>query len=218
MTENKLLEKLLEGQDAATRAKVMSVVHESGLRESDPLFLLMVANSTVQVLLNQAPNDLRQTFNDCFEKLRLEYGGYEKAALAGMKQDIAKTVSQLVGAAIAKGNEAKNVVTYKSLMGAGFITLTVLLVGALFGFGASRWLVQMDNRGLTADEVVALKWGQSKEGRYAQQLFDWNPDLMNGECEARVRELGAMRVGDRRVTSGYCFLWTQPPSKRKFQE
>jgi hypothetical protein len=213
-----LLDRLLRDQDTDTREKVLQIVHASGIRESDPVFLLMVANSTVQVLLEQAPNELRQTFHDCHQRTRDEYESWEKASLAGIKHEISKTTNQLVAEAIAKGNEAKSVVTYKSLIGAGAMLLATLLVGGVCGLGAARWIAQMDDRGLTAEQIKALEWGQSNEGRFAQQFFAWNPDLLNRECEARARDLGAIRVNGRTYTSGYCFLWTQPPDERGFEE
>lgn len=214
MPEN-LLEKLLQNQTTDTREKVLSVVHASGLRESDPIFLLMVANSTVQVLLEQAPNNLRQTFNDCLQKTRSEYQGYEQAALTGLKMEIAKAVNQVLTESTAKANQAKNVVTYKSLIGAGAMMLAVLTIGGLCGLGSARWIAQLDGRGLTDEEVKALSWARSKQGRFAYDLMQWNPDLQGRQCQERVKEL-AVQMGDRKATGGYCFVWIVPYKQRTF--
>jgi hypothetical protein len=160
-----LLEELLKDQTQNTREKVLSIVNASGIKESDPVFLLMVANSTVQILLEQAPNALKQTFTDCQQRTRDEFRGYEQAALAGIKEEVAKTAHQLVAESLAKAKESKNVVTYKSLIGAGAMMLVILLVGGMSGLGYARWIAQVDHRGLTADEIKTLDFAQSKEGR-----------------------------------------------------
>jgi hypothetical protein len=197
---------------------VLSIVHESGLRESDPLFLLMVANSTVQVLLNQAPNELKQTFHDCLQSTRSEYREYERAALTGIKGDIARSVDQLVKAALLEGNKSRAAGGLPSLVSAGAILMGVLVIGVGTGFLASRWLIQRDSRGLTAAEVTALSWGRSREGQFARQLFSWNPTLLNRKCESQARNLGSIEVEGRTLAGGYCFVWTQPPEKRTFEE
>lgn len=213
-----LATKMLEAEKPENRNLVLAEVAASGIKESDPVFMATLAIVTAKVVVEQTPKELRQTFTECLASTRDELSGYEKVAMAGIKHEVSKTVDQLVAEAIAKGSEAKNVVTYKSLIGAGAMALGLLLVGALGGMSALRWFAQMDNRGLTAAEVTALDFGQSKEGRFAQQLLEWNPDLLNGECESRAQDLGAITIGDgtRKATSGYCFVWRQPPDKREF--
>jgi hypothetical protein len=59
MTDSTRLHQLLEKLDPAMRAEVLGIVRASGFSEQDPIFSLLLATSTRQVLVLKAPQDIK---------------------------------------------------------------------------------------------------------------------------------------------------------------
>jgi len=72
---------------------------------------------------------------------------------------------------------------------------------------------------LTVEEVEALQWARSPQGRLARNLQDWNPTLATGECEAAARNIGIVitRTDGKALVGGHCIIYTQPPGKRIYE-
>lgn len=214
-----LLDQLLGKVDDKAEAKILRIVNAFGIDRNDSLFLLLLANSSVQVLLEQAPNQLQQTFEFANQKALDKVEDYEQAARRGIERQVAEAVKEL----IQKAGASKAQVTAKSLISAGAIAFGLIAVGLFGGWGFSQWqqsTIAQDPTGprqLTLDEAEALDWALSSEGQYARQLVTWNEDLIGGECQQQVSELGlTIQMGSRQAKSGFCLLWTQPPAEREF--
>lgn len=214
-----ILEELLGQVDDKTEAQIRRIVSAFGIDENDALFLLLLSNSSVQVLLEQAPNSFRQTFEHAHQKVLDSIEQYEQAARRGVERQVSESVKELMQ----KAGATKARVTLKSLIGAGAIALGLVGLGLLGGWSYARWQqsqIQMapgEPRQLTLQEAEALDWATSEEGQYARQLLEWNEALLGGNCQQQVKNLGVtIQMGTRKAKSGFCLVWTQPPSEREF--
>jgi hypothetical protein len=214
-----ILEELLGQVDDKTEAQIRRIVSAFGIDENDALFLLLLSNSSVQVLLEQAPNSFRQTFEHAHQKVLDSIEQYEQAARRGVERQVSESVKELMQ----KAGATKARVTLKSLIGAGAIALGLVGLGLLGGWSYARWQqsqIQMapgEPRQLTLQEAEALDWATSEEGQYARQLLEWNEALLGGNCQQQVKDLGVtIQMGTRKAKSGFCLVWTQPPSEREF--
>lgn len=214
-----VLEQLLGKVEPDAEAKILRIVDAFGMGKDDPIFLLLLANSSVQVLLEQAPNQLQHTFEFANQKALDRIESYEQAARRGVERQVSEAVNTL----IQKAGASKAQVTAKSLVAAGAIALGLLWVGLIGGWGYSQWrqsktvLDPSGPRQLTLDEAEALKWALSEEGRYAESLMGWNEDLLGGDCQQQVQDLGVtIQMGTQKASSGFCLVWTHPPDEREF--
>ncbi|MEM9505801.1 MAG: DUF6753 family protein [Cyanobacteria bacterium P01_E01_bin.43] len=214
-----ILEELLGQVDEKTEAQIRRIVSAFGIDENDALFLLLLSNSSVQVLLEQAPNSFRQTFEHAHQRVLDSIEQYEQAARRGVERQVSESVKEL----IQKAGAAKAQVTIKSLIGAGAIAIGLISFGVFGGWGYSQWrqsqikMAPGAPRQLTLNEAEALDWATSSEGQYARQILEWNEDLLGGDCQQQVKDLGVtIQMGTRKAKSGFCLLWTQPPSEREF--
>ncbi|MGP1384040.1 MAG: DUF6753 family protein [Thainema sp.] len=214
-----ILEELLGQVDDKTEAQIRRIVSAFGIDENDALFLLLLSNSSVQVLLEQAPNHFRQTFEYAHQKVLDSIDQYEQAARRGVERQVSESVKELMQ----KAGARKAQVTLKSLIGAGIIALGLIGLGLFSGWSYAQWrqsqvaMAPGEPRQLTLNEAEALDWATSSEGQYARQILEWNEDLLGGECQQQVKELGVtIQMGTRKAKSGFCLLWTQPPSEREF--
>ncbi len=73
-------------------------------------------------------------------------------------------------------------------------------------------------RRLTLEQVETLRWAESQEGQLARNVIKWNAGLLdNLDCLNDVKHLNVtLKVQGREAQSGFCVLWTQPPSQRRF--
>ena len=219
---NSLLEEIVNKQgEPEAKAVIRALAQATGLTENDPLFLLIIGLSPIGITLEKTPNIIKQTFLHCHNQLKRELQDYEKMATQGIEQEIATSVRRLLD----KTETAKAQVTLKSLIGAGLIALSLVSLGLLGGFGISERQVakqRLDPSGavqLTLEEANAMAWAMSPDGQYAKTLLSWNTDLLAGQCQRQVDELGVtIQVGDRKAKSGFCLVWTEPPEKRKYVE
>ncbi|MGP1373389.1 MAG: DUF6753 family protein [Almyronema sp.] len=210
---------LLEGVDADTQAKILRITNAFGLKKDDPLFLIALASSSVQALLEETPKQLQHTIEIACQQALDRVDNYEKAAKRGIERQIAEAVKEL----IQKAGASKAQVTIKSLIAAGAIAFGFLGLGLLGGWGYGQWrqsqveMASGEPRQLTLEEAEALDWATSAEGQLARNIVTWNEDLLGGECQQQVQELGiTIQIGSHQAKSGFCLLWTQPPEKREF--
>lgn len=215
-----LLQRVLEQHPPETRDRILRLVHDLGYSENDPLFAVLLTTSSVQVLLEEAPEALRQTFDNGQQRLLERLDDYQRAAAKGVEHQIAKAVSE----ALKKAREAKSEITLKSMAMAAGAIATMLTLGALAGYSWAQWQVSQERldpsgaRQLTLDEAKTLDWAQSPQGQFARHLMEWNAGLLDGECQEQVKDLGiTMYYGNQQAVDGFCFLWVEPPSQRTFR-
>ncbi len=74
-------------------------------------------------------------------------------------------------------------------------------------------------RQLTLADAKALEWATSTEGQRAQQLWEWNRDLLyNLSCEQQAQALGVtLSLQGQLAERGACVLWVRPVNQRRFQ-
>ena len=219
---NSLLEEIVNKQgEPEAKAVIRALAQATGLSENDPLFLLLIGLSPIGITLEKSPNIIKQTFLQCHNQLKRELQDYEKMATQSIEYEVSKSVSALLN----KTEVTKAQITLGSFLSAGLIALGLVVAGLLGGFGISQKQVakqRLDPAGavqLTLEEANAMEWAMSPDGRYAKTLLSWNEDLLAGQCQQQVSELGVtIRVGTRKAKSGFCLVWTEPPEKRKYVE
>lgn len=221
---SKLKRFLQQYADPGTRARVLTLVQQTGLQENDPALPLMIGTAQVQALLETGPKDLRQTFEyahqEVLRRVRSELERYEEAARRGIESTVASSVEML----LKKTARSKAEVTLKSLLGGAAALLGVLALGIVGGLGYDEWRQANtqyveEAQKLTLEEANALNWALSREGQYAQQIMAWNEDLLGGQCQKQVENLGVtIQYGTRMAESGFCLVWIAPPAQRNFIE
>ncbi len=228
--EPSLMDEVLMYQPKETQREVRRLVKMSGIDQDDPYFLILLSCRIVQILLQNAPGDLEKscdrsrleivkTFESQLQKLRDSQDEiFSKVAL---DQSIAK-----VNTAIAKVLEDNNIETKKGKFtprvwgsiissAAAAVALSVGFVG---GWSFDKAVLAKTNTvNLSSEQEVLLKWAQGKEGKFAKKILDWNEDLMGQQCQKKVSSLNVtIKIGLAEATSGYCWVWTEPPEKRSF--
>jgi hypothetical protein len=210
------LQQLLQSHNPDVQARVLQVVKTMGIAESDPIFLLLIATATVQVMIEDAPDHLKQTYAVCHQQVMADIKDYEKAAAQRVEMQLADAVQDV----IRKAKAAEKEPGWKVFGFCGCISLAILFAGIFAGLGwsASQRVSFRSQGDLTLEEAQALDWALSPEGEYARQLLLWNDSLVGGECQAQVKRLDVrLRYGSLTARNGFCFLWVVPPEKREFQ-
>ena len=228
-----LIEEVLKHQPEEIKQKVRWLVEMSGLRQDDPLFLILLACRINHVLIENAPNDLENCFEinrkrtvEVLEKQRQEFGVAQQKQLERYQQAALDLAESKIRIAIAKILEDNGIENKKGkftprVMGSILASVTAA-IALIVGFGAgwsfeSAMLGKKNLVNLTASELNTLEWAKSKEGIFAKQILDWNEDLYNQHCQKNVRDLNVtIQIGMAKATSGYCWIWTVPPSDRTF--
>jgi hypothetical protein len=212
-----LLEQVLKDQEPAVRAEILAIAKASKLADNDPIFSLMLAIGAVQVLVLRAPNDLKQTYNNCHMQVLNELREYEQAAARGVEQQISKAAHELINKARASVTEP----TWRTFLLVGCMTLSIFGTGWWTGktMGEEYRAAARSQGQLTPLEQNALDWATSDEGEYAQKLLRWNDSLIGGTCQSEVKDIGIrMQYGSAIARDGFCFVWVVPPEQRNLKQ
>jgi hypothetical protein len=216
MNDSTRLQQLIEKLDPEARAEVMGLVNASGFSEQDPLFSLLLATSTLQVLVLKAPHEIKQSYEYCHGQVLAQLRDYEKAAARGIEKQLSASVNDLIRQANFKAQEP----TAWAFVLMAVMTLVIFAVGFRSGQqweGGQRSLLRAQGQ-LTPTEQKALDWATSQEGKYAQSLMRWNDSLQDGSCQVQVKDLGiTLQYGRAIARSGFCFAWVKPPDQREFK-
>ena len=177
MKDSTRLHQLLDKLEPDIKADVLGIVQASGFSEQDPLFSLLLATSTLQVLVLKAPQDIKQSYEYCHGQVLSQLKDYEKAAARGIEKQLSASVNNLIRKANLKTKEPALIAF--ALMGA--MTLAVFAVGFLSGqqWGDGQRSLLRAKGQLTQPEQQALEWAISNEGKYAQDLMRWNDSASN---------------------------------------
>jgi hypothetical protein len=216
MKDSTRLNQLLDKLAPDVKAEVLEIVKASGFSEQDPIFSLLLATSTLQVLVLQAPQAIRQSYEHCHGEILSQLKDYEKAAARGIQNHLSASVKDLIRQANLKTKEP----TWKAIAIISAATLTVFAVGCLSGvtWASRQHAIAREQGKLTPPEQQALDWAMSEEGQYAQNLMRWNDSLQDGSCQVQVKNLGiTLQYGKAIARSGFCFAWVKPPNERAFK-
>jgi len=230
-----LLSLALDGQDERFKNKVYELVVEMKLDPDDPLFLMLVATGRLELMLEEQPGALSALFDQWEERV---YGQiqnyqqgleqYERTAVKAQQKAIADSVHTL----IRKTTFDKLVHTFSAA--STLIAATLLLLAAGIGgtlgitwFQAQQAQVEYapgQPRQLTLEEANALRWAMSADGQFAQDLLEWNRDLLSSQgrlllCEQQAKQLGVtLELQGQKASRGACVLWVRPLRDRQLQQ
>lgn len=226
------LERLLKEEPESVKAKVWELISEYDLTSDDPAFTLMTATGRLQVLLKDSPVELKAMFEQWQAELyaaiahyREGLKQYEQTAVKAQQTAIAHSVHTLL---------RKTAIDQfmHQLSAASTILAGTLLVAAAVMGGSVGWAIanqqqnqldptQLDPQGkrqLTLEQANRLQWAVSPKGKLAQNLMEWNKDLLERDwrgqfaCEQQARKLGVtLKLGNQQAKSGFCVLWVKPP-------
>lgn len=220
--EPDLMDQILMYQPPLVQRQVRKLVRMSGIKQDDPYFLILLSCRINQILLENAPNNLEKSLNDYFQRVRdFQNSQLEQHRQAALDISITKLNDAIVKTLEDNGIEVKKrIFTLKSWI--RIVNTFAMAIGISVGF-VSGWsfnkaiLAKANVVNLTPTEIGLLEWAQSREGQFAKNLIDWNEDLLDRECQEKVSSLNVtIEVGLDKATSGYCFIWTEPPSRRSF--
>ncbi len=209
-----LLSEFLDDKDDIFKAKVLNIVVKHGLPSNDPLFLLLLATSSLQVMLEEAPSALHLSL----EEARQTSEKIARDATQITKSEIAKATRELI-----TKTEALQLSRPSKVLIPGLSLFAIVFgLGLLSGVGLTVSLNQLASSGrvLSISEAATLDWANSEEGKYAKNLWEWNkPYLHSGNCLKDMQQLGVkLTFGIQTATSGICALWVVPPSQRQYQQ
>ena len=214
-----LLGELLENKDEEFITELMTIVFKLGINPNDPLFVLLGALGNLEFLIEQAPAALQQQFmewRDDIGKLQVQE---HKQAIANYKKDISSAVNELLNITDLRSSRSM-----RSLIPASAILLATFCLGMFAGITVPPWVQgklgggysNANHSQLTYDQVEALNWAMSSEGKYAQQIMNWNKGYLGDNCEQDVQKLGVkLSYGTQERDNGFCVVWVKPPAQRK---
>ncbi|WP_036486866.1 DUF6753 family protein [Myxosarcina sp. GI1] len=229
-----LAEEILKHQPEEIKNKVRWLIKKSGIREDDPLFLILLACRINHILLENAPNDLENSFELGSQKIvnvfethidkltEFEKKQLDRHSLHALRVSITKVndavVKVLKDNGVETKQEGKIPPKVKGMITVAISSAIFLIIGWIFGWSFETAVLGKRNQvNLSNAELAIYKWAMSREGRFAKQILDWNEDLLGQECQKKVGDLGVtIQIGTAKATSGYCWIWTVPPAKRNF--
>ena len=209
-----LLASVLEDKDPVFRAKVLDLVVKHGLSADDPLFLMLIATSSLEVMLSEAPSALKLSLDEA----KKEQGKMAKTALETTSALIAESVRDLIGK-----TEALQLTRPSKILIPGLSLFAIVFsLGWLTGIASNiAWgqLFSSGQRIMSLEESATLAQAKSQNGQFARNLWEWNQSyLESGNCLKDMSQLGVkLSFGTRQAVSGFCALWVVPPNQRQYQ-
>jgi hypothetical protein len=217
-----LLAEALKGKTERFKRRVLDFISKSGLSQDDPLFLVLVATGHLEVMLEEAPDTLQLLFENWNKDLARNLELVEHVAVERQKVAINRAANALIHEALLR--EGRNLLN--SVFPAAILFFFTLGVGFIMGVLMPPWITGIIGGGytkvqstlLTWNELDAMKWAMSNEGKFARNLINWNRGyLENGECVKDAQRLGVvLSQYGQKAKSGHCFVWAVPPQERKF--
>ena len=221
-TPDELLAEALKGKSEDFKQRVVDFAFRSGLSKDDPLFLVLVATGQLEAMLQDAPETLKVLFKTWNQDLANNLEKVEQVAVQRQKVAINRAAQALIHESLVR--EGRNIIN--SIYPAAIVFFLIFGAGFIGGVTIPPWIVGMLGKGyslvksnnLTWDELNAMRWAMSSEGKFAKDLINWNRGyLENGECLKDAQKLGVtLSQYNRKARSGFCTIWVVPTDKRKF--
>ncbi|HBL13456.1 MAG TPA: hypothetical protein DD379_19075, partial [Cyanobacteria bacterium UBA11162] len=171
--EKTLLDRLLEGQSEEFKRKVFELVARTGYTNySDPLFVILLATGSLQVLLNEKPAELDTMFKRWAAKVVGALELCEGQIVRRQEAAIAEAAASLIRLA----HRQKLASFWQKVVPGSVVVAGVLMVGFVAGMTVPPFLQggYVAGERLTADEAALLHWASSKSGKQARDLYQWN--------------------------------------------
>jgi hypothetical protein len=221
-TPDDLLAEALKGKSDDFKRRVLDFASRSGLSHDDPLFLVLVATGQLEVMLQDAPHTLQLLFHTWNKELAHNLEQVEQVTVERQKVAINRAAQALIHESLLR--EGRNIIN--SVFPAAIVFFLVFSIGfisgisippLLFGFLGGGY-TKVISTNLTWNELEAMKWAISREGKFARNLINWNRGyLENEECIKDAQNLGVtLSQNNRKGKSGFCLIWIKSPQERKF--
>ncbi len=207
---------IFEGKPESVKARVLEIAYQSGIEPEDPLFVLLAATGSLEVLLDESPKAIKELFETKLQALHEEFlavaealKNYEESMMAVQRRAFVKSVEDALKQ-IEKQKSRQFWATLSDnwlfVVVGGAAVLGCLLLGGWGGFqlASPPELDPTGPRQLSLEEAKALDWALSTEGREAKKLWEWNRGAI-AVCKANSKEL-----------KGRCAIWIKPPTKSSF--
>ncbi|MDJ0733553.1 MAG: hypothetical protein QNJ47_05595 [Nostocaceae cyanobacterium] len=224
LTPDQLLAEALQGKSEAFKKRVLDFVLSCGLSPDDPLFLVLIATGQLEVMLEDAPKSLEMLFKNWSQDLATNLELVEQVTVERQKVAINRAANALIHEALLR--EGRSILN--SVIPTTIVFFLIFGVGFIGGISIPPWMfgilrggyTQVQSDSLTWNELDAMKWGTSDEGKFARNLINWNRGyLENKECVKDAQRLGVvLSQHNRKWKSGFCLIWTVPPHKRQFRQ
>jgi hypothetical protein len=206
-----LISQVLRDKSPEFRSEVINAAYRYGLDKDDPLFIVLLATSQLELLLAKKPEEIDLFFKNWESKWQLELKDSQaiisqeleqvrqlidnweqdsreflerqsKAAVNVQQRNISSSVKTLVRQA-ALEKVARDI--WSVIFGSG-VVLGAIAIGVFIGLAIPRFakVPELDPKGprqLTLGEAVALEWGLSKEGQFARKNADTIQWAMSNE-------------------------------------
>jgi hypothetical protein len=221
-TPDDLLAEALKGKSEDFKRRVLDFASRSGLSHDDPLFLVLVATGQLEVMLQDAPHTLQLLFHTWNKELANNLEQVEQVAIERQKVAINRAAQALIHKSLLR--EGRSIIY--SVVPAAIVFFFIFTVGFIAGVSIPPWITGLLSGGytkvqsstLTWNELEAMKWAMSREGKFARNLINWNRGYLdNGECVKDAQKLGVvLSQYNRKGKSGFCTVWVKPPHERKF--
>ncbi len=207
---------IFEGKPESVKARVLEIAYQSGIEPEDPLFVLLAATGSLEVLLDESPKAIKELFETKLQALHEEFlavaealKNYEESMMAVQRRAFVKSVEDAL-----KHIEKQKSRQFWAMLSDNWLFVVVggatvlgcLLLGGWGGFrlASPPELDPTGPRQLSLEEAKALDWALSTEGREAKELWEWNRGTLV-VCKANSKEL-----------KGRCAIWIKSPTKSSF--
>ena len=228
-----LMEEVIEDYPELTKKKVRRIVKMSGISEKDPLFLILLVCRITHVLVEDAPQQIAKTFDlgrvsilKLFETEKKKLLDVQEQSLqlhqqAALDLTVAKIVTMLDREFEQRGVNDPKKISPKliGIISTATVTIISLIIGFIAGWSFEfSWLGKNNLTRLSLEDISSLNWVKTPEGKLAKNILIWNEDLADKSCQSKVKDLNVtIQIGTAKAISGYCWVWIEPPSKRKFE-
>ena len=225
------LENVLAGKSDAFAGKIIPFLIENEIDPEDPVFLLLLASGELELMLINTPYQVEevleqfadqqgQLFQQYFGATEAEAKSRFNAALTEEKAEIAAAARELIQATKREQFEGNLLTMAKMFAPALGVIATSIAIGVIGTLQYSKLATQslIGAGQLTPAQYEALQWASSAEGKMGRQIMDLNKGYVGKTCKQDAEAMGLkLQVGGRKVTSGFCTLFVDPPNKRKYE-
>lgn len=226
-----LLEYVLRDKSDVFSSKIINIMLRCHIDPNDPVFLLLLAVGELELLLLNTPanvEDVNEIYIEELSSLFQQYFGSSdtesnlrfKAAIEQEKAAIATAVSDLIAHTNRHqffGNLTTMTKMFAPALGVIVASIALGVVGTWqYSKLTTRSLIGAGK--LTPEQYADLQWASSSEGKLAKQIMELNKGYVGSTCkqDAEAMNIG-LQVGNRKVKSGFCVLFVEPPNKRKYE-
>lgn len=219
-----MLEHLLHDKSTVYKSKILTILFNYKIKADDPIFLLLLCISELELLLVNTPLTLTTFGNEMLEEMeslfqqyfgedadtqqRFETANAEYLALvaSGAKEVLASVANQRF-----YGNINAIARTIVPAFGTLVLAFGLGVFGTLhFAKANTRALVSEGK--LTPEQLQLLEWAQSKEGHQAKQIIDLNAGYIGKPCKSAAKDLNVkFTYGSQELDSGFCVLLIEKP-------